>query len=149
MRSFRAYNRVAMPNDVLRSMVAALATRPKALIRCRSVTPEDGGCQAHPRRAPAGARVQRSSRCASARWTISGHGAATATPVVCFAGHTDVVPPGPLEKWQSDPFEPVERDGYLYGRGAADMKTSIAAFVTAVERLVRASAGSSRVRSRC
>ena len=65
-------------------------------------------------------------------WARRGSGA----PVVCFAGHTDVVPPGPLEKWQSDPFEPVERDGYLYGRGAADMKTSIAAFVTAVERLV-------------
>jgi succinyl-diaminopimelate desuccinylase len=56
---------------------------------------------------------------------------------VCFAGHTDVVPPGPLDRWRSDPFVPVEREGRLYGRGAADMKSSIAAFVTAVEALVR------------
>jgi succinyl-diaminopimelate desuccinylase len=54
-------------------------------------------------------------------------------PVMCFAGHTDVVPPGPLEQWHSPPFEPHIRDGMLYGRGAADMKTSIAAFVTAIE----------------
>ena len=60
----------------------------------------------------------------------------TATPLTCFAGHTDVVPTGPLEQWQSDPFVPVEREGKLYGRGAADMKTSIAAFVTACERLL-------------
>ncbi|OSI08540.1 succinyl-diaminopimelate desuccinylase [Neisseria zoodegmatis] len=60
----------------------------------------------------------------------------TASPVVCFAGHTDVVPPGPSEKWDSPPFEPTERDGRLYGRGAADMKTSIACFVTACERFV-------------
>jgi succinyl-diaminopimelate desuccinylase len=57
-------------------------------------------------------------------------------PIVCFAGHTDVVPTGPLEQWHSDPFMPEIRDGFLYGRGAADMKTSIAAFVTAVERFV-------------
>ena len=57
-------------------------------------------------------------------------------PLVCFAGHTDVVPPGPLEKWASPPFAPTERDGRLYGRGAADMKTSIACFVTACERWV-------------
>ena len=60
----------------------------------------------------------------------------TAAPLTCFAGHTDVVPTGPLEQWQSDPFVPVEREGKLYGRGAADMKTSIAAFVTACERLL-------------
>ena len=57
-------------------------------------------------------------------------------PHFVFAGHTDVVPPGPLEKWRSDPFVPTERDGMLYGRGAADMKTSIAAFVVAVEELL-------------
>ena len=60
----------------------------------------------------------------------------SATPVVCFAGHTDVVPAGPLEQWHSDPFEPVVRDGKLHGRGAADMKTSLAAMVVACEEFV-------------
>ncbi len=59
-------------------------------------------------------------------------------PVLCFAGHTDVVPAGPAELWHSPPFEPTERDGRLFGRGAADMKTSIACFVTACERFVTA-----------
>ena len=57
-------------------------------------------------------------------------------PLVCFAGHTDVVPTGPLDQWHSDPFVPTERGGKLYGRGAADMKTSLAAFVTAIEHFV-------------
>ena len=60
----------------------------------------------------------------------------TQAPVFCFAGHTDVVPTGPVEKWDSPPFEPTECEGRLYGRGAADMKTSIACFVTACERFV-------------
>src|SRR5512141_3482471 len=59
-----------------------------------------------------------------------------ASPVVCFAGHTDVVPTGPVGKWDSDPFTPTVRDGMLYGRGAADMKGSLAAFVTAIEKFV-------------
>ncbi|MGP1613844.1 MAG: succinyl-diaminopimelate desuccinylase, partial [Pollutimonas bauzanensis] len=59
-----------------------------------------------------------------------------AQPLLVFAGHTDVVPTGPLERWDSDPFTPTERDGMLYGRGAADMKSSIAAFVVAVEEFV-------------
>jgi len=59
-----------------------------------------------------------------------------AAPVFCFAGHTDVVPTGPLDEWASDPFVPVVRDGYLYGRGAADMKSGLAAMVTAVEDFV-------------
>jgi succinyl-diaminopimelate desuccinylase len=57
---------------------------------------------------------------------------------VCLAGHVDVVPPGPVDRWTSDPFEPAERNGLLYGRGAADMKTSVAAMVTAAERFVSA-----------
>lgn len=61
-----------------------------------------------------------------------------ASPIVCFAGHTDVVPTGPVAKWDSDPFTPTVRDGMLYGRGTADMKGSIAAFVTATERFVAA-----------
>lgn len=60
-----------------------------------------------------------------------------ATPLVCFAGHTDVVPTGPIEQWASDPFTPTIRDGLLYGRGASDMKTSLAAFVTAIAEFVR------------
>ena len=60
------------------------------------------------------------------------------SPIVCFAGHTDVVPTGPLDAWDSDPFEPTVRDGYLYGRGAADMKSSLAAFVVAIEQFVAA-----------
>ncbi len=57
-------------------------------------------------------------------------------PLLCFAGHTDVVPTGPLDKWVSDPFTPTIRDGMLYGRGAADMKASLAAFVTSIEKFV-------------
>ena len=60
----------------------------------------------------------------------------TASPVICFAGHTDVVPTGPVENWDSDPFTPTIRDNKLYGRGAADMKTSLAAFITAIEAFV-------------
>src|SRR5262249_9466399 len=62
----------------------------------------------------------------------------TAQPLFCFAGHTDVVPTGPIEEWQSDPFAPALRDGFLYGRGAADMKTGLAAIITATEEFVRA-----------
>ncbi len=61
-----------------------------------------------------------------------------AAPLVCFAGHTDVVPTGPLENWGIDPFTPTIRDGVLYGRGASDMKTSIAAFVVAIREFVKA-----------
>src|SRR5260221_1029596 len=63
-------------------------------------------------------------------------GRCDARPLVCFVGHTDVVPTGPIAKWDSNPFVPTERDGKLFGRGAADMKTSIAAFVVAVEDLL-------------
>ena len=61
----------------------------------------------------------------------------TAKPLICFAGHTDVVPTGPLDQWTSDPFTPTIRDGWLYGRGASDMKTSLAAFVVAIREFVK------------
>lgn len=61
----------------------------------------------------------------------------TSSPLFCFAGHTDVVPAGNLQKWQSDPFTPTIRDGYLYGRGAADMKASLAAMITACENFIQ------------
>ena len=107
----------------------------RELIARRSVTPEDGGCQAL-----VAARLEKLGfRCEDASvngvtnlWARRG----AARPLFCFAGHTDVVPTGPLEEWLSDPFVPAERDGRLYGRGAADMKSSIAAFVVAVERFV-------------
>jgi succinyl-diaminopimelate desuccinylase len=65
-------------------------------------------------------------------WARRGKG----TPVLCFAGHTDVVPTGPLEEWRSDPFQPTIRDGMLFGRGAADMKSALAAMLTATEAFV-------------
>ena len=104
----------------------------KELIARRSITPEDGGCQEL-----LAARLARSGfRCEPMKfgevtnlWARRG----TGRPLVCFAGHTDVVPSGPLSEWHSDPFVPTIRDGKLYGRGAADMKSSIAAFVIAAE----------------
>ena len=105
------------------------------LIARPSVTPQDEGCQA--------LIAQRLSRIGfqpeamrfgevDNLWLRRGN----ASPLLCFAGHTDVVPTGPLESWTSDPFQPEIRDGHLYGRGAADMKSSLAAFVTAIERFI-------------
>ncbi len=105
------------------------------LIRRPSVTPEDAGCLdlIGARLAPLGFTLERVDLGGTSNlWARRG----TATPVLCFAGHTDVVPPGPAERWTSPPFEPSFRDGHLYGRGAADMKTSLAAFVTAIEDFV-------------
>jgi succinyl-diaminopimelate desuccinylase len=108
----------------------------KELIARRSVTPEDAGCQEllAQRLGRAGFRCEpmRFGEVANL-WARRG----TAHPVVCFAGHTDVVPTGPLGEWLSDPFVPTIRDGKLYGRGAADMKSSIASFVVAAEAFVR------------
>lgn len=114
----------------------------KELIARKSVTPEDGGCQelVARRLARAGFRCEPMKFGeVSNLWARRG----AARPVVCFAGHTDVVPTGPLGEWHSDPFVPTIRDGKLYGRGAADMKSSIAAFVAAVEDFVKERPGHS------
>ena len=116
----------------------------EALISRRSVTPDDGGCQALIESrlkplgfdcetllyGPPGAQVTN-------LWAVR-RGSSASGKLLVFAGHTDVVPTGPLEQWRSDPFVPSHRDGHLYGRGAADMKTSIAAMVVAVEEFVAA-----------
>jgi len=119
-----------MPPDTLLRLA-------EQLIACRSVTPEDGGCMAI-----IGERLETIGFACEAfdrggvrnLWARRG----SAAPLFCFAGHTDVVPSGPLAAWQSDPFTPTRRDGRLFGRGAADMKSSLAAFVDAAERFVAA-----------
>lgn len=107
----------------------------KQLIARPSVTPDDAGCLdlIGARLCAMGFRLERmDAGGVSNLWARRG----TDAPVFCFAGHTDVVPTGPLELWHSDPFQPVVRDGLLFGRGAADMKASLAAFVTATESFV-------------
>lgn len=107
------------------------------LISLHSVTPADGGCQLKmaERLSPMGFECETiASGDVTNLWARRGN----AQPLLVFAGHTDVVPTGPLERWSSDPFTPTHRDGKLYGRGAADMKTSLAAMVVAVEEFVAA-----------
>lgn len=107
------------------------------LIARPSVTPEDAGCQQMmaERLARLGFTIEPMVfHDTTNLWARRG----TQGPLFCFAGHTDVVPPGPLDKWDSHPFEPQVRDGLLYGRGAADMKGSLAAMLVAVERFVAA-----------
>jgi succinyl-diaminopimelate desuccinylase, proteobacterial clade len=109
----------------------------RELISRRSVTPDDAGCQLllAERLESLGFLAERYRYGdVDNLWLRRGNG----QPLFVFAGHTDVVPPGPEEQWQTPPFEPTERDGYLYGRGAADMKGSVAAFVCAVERFLAA-----------
>ena len=120
--------------DIRPSPALALACE---LIARRSVTPDDAGCQQ--------LIADRLARLDFTGETLTSGGVTniwlrrgTGAPLFCFAGHTDVVPPGPLDAWHSDPFAPSIRDGWLYGRGAADMKASIAAFVVAVEGFVAA-----------
>ena len=105
------------------------------LIARRSVTPEDAGCQAliAGRLVGAGFAVEQLRYGeVDNLWATHGEGG----PTLVFLGHTDVVPSGPEEAWCSPPFQPVRRDGRLYGRGAADMKGSVAAMVVALERFV-------------
>lgn len=110
-------------------------TLTQELISRRSNTPDDAGCQAlmQERLAPLGFRFETIvSNGVMNLWARRGD----TSPVVCFAGHTDVVPSGPLDQWHSDPFTPTIRDGILYGRGASDMKASLAAFVTSIEAFI-------------
>jgi succinyl-diaminopimelate desuccinylase len=102
-----------------------------------SVSPTDGGCQAlmAARLQALGFRLEHLRfGTVDNLWARRG----MSGPLFCFAGHTDVVPPGPLEEWHSDPFSPVVRDGFLYGRGAADMKSGLAAMVLACEDFIGA-----------
>ena len=109
------------------------------LIARPSITPADEGCQEVmiERLAATGFKVER-LRYGSVDNFWATHG--TSAPVLCFAGHTDVVPAGPLEEWRSNPFTPAIRDGVLYGRGAADMKSGLAAMTTAAEEFLESHA---------
>ena len=114
------------------------------LIRCRSLTPNDAGCQAL-----IAARLERAGftiehlRFGDVDNLWATHG--TGDPVLAFLGHTDVVPSGPEAEWTSPPFEPTIRDGRLYGRGAADMKSGVAAMTLALEACVADPPGTARV----
>ncbi|MXS85643.1 succinyl-diaminopimelate desuccinylase [Nitrosomonas sp. HPC101] len=110
-------------------------TLAQMLIARRSLTPDDNGCQKMIMHRLAASGFQSETMNfgeVENLWARKG----TEGPLVCFAGHTDVVPSGPVSHWESDPFTPTIRDGFLYGRGAADMKSSLAAFVTAIEAFV-------------
>jgi succinyl-diaminopimelate desuccinylase len=107
----------------------------KDLVRRESVTPEDAGCQdvLVERLSKLGFNEERLNFDDTQNiWLRRGD----AKPLLTFLGHTDVVPPGPLDRWDSPPFEPTIRDGKLYGRGTADMKGGVACFVTALERFI-------------
>jgi succinyl-diaminopimelate desuccinylase len=118
------------PGSSIVELASALIARP-------SVAPDDGGCQAliAARLAAAGFRVEpmRFGEVDNL-WARRGDSG----PLLCFAGHTDVVPTGPAERWTTPPYEPVVRDGHLHGRGSADMKGALAAMVVAAERFAAA-----------
>ena len=105
------------------------------LVKRPSISPNDEGCQdiLVSRLEKIGFKIERLNFGSTSNlWATHG----TGKPLLAFVGHTDVVPTGPLDQWQSPPFEPTVRDGKLYGRGTADMKCGVAAFVTAVERFL-------------
>jgi len=117
------------------SQFSATIELAKQLISRRSVTPEDDGCQALmiERLEALGFHIERLQfEEVTNFWARRG----SKGPLFCFAGHTDVVPTGPETNWDYPPFEPVMEDGFLCGRGAADMKGSLAAFITALERFI-------------
>jgi succinyl-diaminopimelate desuccinylase len=121
-----------MADDFRASRVLELT---QALIARRSLTPDDAGCCAliADRLAALGFTIEwLNAEGITNLWATRGDGG----PLFVLAGHTDVVPPGPRDRWASDPFQPEIRDGLLYGRGAADMKSGLAAMVCAVERLL-------------
>ena len=126
-------------------MTAALRLA-ETLIACRSLTPADAGCQAvlAQRLTPLGFACESldagpDSARVSNLWAV--HRGTRSGPTLVLAGHTDVVPTGPLDRWTSDPFVPTHRNGRLYGRGAADMKTAVACMAVAAEEFVRAQPG--------
>ena len=105
------------------------------LLKRQSNTPDDAGCQEAmiARLQPLGFKIER-MRFGNVDNFYARRG--TTSPLLVFAGHTDVVPTGPLDKWHTPPFEPTIKDGMLYARGAADMKTSLAAFITSIEEFI-------------
>jgi len=112
----------------------------KQLVEAQSLTPDDAGCQEilAARLEAIGFKIEQlnfsdEKGAVSNLWARRGN----TSPCIVFAGHTDVVPIGNITKWQSDPFSPTERDGFLYGRGTADMKCSLAAFITSIESFVQ------------
>ena len=123
-----------MTNSTTHSKTLSLAID---LLARRSNTPEDADCQALmiSRLEPLGFKIER-MRFGNVDNLYARRG--TSGPLLVFAGHTDVVPTGPLEKWHTPPFEPTIKEGMLYARGAADMKTSLAAFITSIEEFIAA-----------
>lgn len=118
------------------TLTQEVVTLTQHLLACPSVSPNDAGCQDIIRDvlSPLGFKLETMQfEDTTNLWATRGQGSS----IFCFAGHTDVVPPGDLTQWQTDPFQPTHQDGYLYGRGAADMKGSLAAMLVAIKHFIR------------